>query len=116
MPTATVCGLGKTYANGLEHVEISIDKHEARGLPFVEGEDVPIRLRIGGRTVAATLKATRDNSNVWISQSIVDEHGERSTLALLFRDAQLAKNQRLHLVVDGDVITATPVACVPPVN
>ena len=110
MVQAVIRGLGldKTYkSSGLEHLEIVVDKQKAAGLPFVEGVNVPIKLFIGNRVFNGMLKATVDNSVVWISQKLF-EGDKRTTLADVCSESGLAKNQTVNLAVDGtDVVLTT---------
>lgn len=106
MVQGRIKGLGKLYSNGLEHLEIIIDKRDATGLPFVEDEDVQIELRIGKCVLEARLKATKNHSDVWISQSVT-ENGNRTTLAKIFADLGLSKNQKVSLAVTGNRVDLT---------
>jgi hypothetical protein len=75
-------------------------------LPFVEDQDVQIELRIGERVLEARLKATKNHGDVWISQSVT-ENGNRTTLAKIFADLGLCKNQKVSLAVTGHRVDLT---------
>jgi hypothetical protein len=101
MVQGRIKGLGKFYSNGLEQLEITIDKRNAKGLPFVEGQDVLIELGIAERVLEGKLKATKNHSDAWISQSVT-ENGKRTTLADIFRELGLSKNQKVSLALTGN--------------
>ncbi len=100
--------LATFYSDGVEAMEIHTPKSEAQGLPFVNGRRVPIELRVGGRSFNAGLRATDSNRYVWICPDLRDDLGKKIRLVDVLRDAEISKNERLSLVVDGATITVEP--------
>jgi hypothetical protein len=99
-----VAGLGNYYANGLERLEVWVNKEDARPLPYEEGERVGVELIIGSRHYRAGLRATRRNPYVWVCPNLEDEHGERTNLAEVFAQFGIARNEVVVLDVTESTI------------
>lgn len=98
-------GVATFYSDGAEAMEIHTPKSEAHGLPFVDGQRVPVSLRIGAREFIAGLRATESNRYVWISPDVRDSEGRKARLVDILKEANIGKNQRLGLLVNGTNIT-----------
>lgn len=98
---AVIRGLGKPYADGTEPIEIHVSTDRANGLPYRYDTRVPIVLHINGKSYQAGLRATKDNSYVWICPNAKTEDGTQIRLAHIVTDAGFKKNDRISLLVDG---------------
>lgn len=99
--TGVVRGLSRIYANGLEGLELHIRKKHASDIPYVDGNGIEVRLHVGGAEYHATLRASARLDILWFSPTIFAANGTRSTLAEAFHAADIVRNERLDLVVDG---------------
>jgi hypothetical protein len=108
MPTSVigiVRGLSQWYANGLEGLELHIRKTLAAGVSFVEDNAIAIQLRIGDAHYDGHLRSRQKLPVLWVSPKIFDSHGRRSTLAEAFQRAELVRNERVDIDVDGTTFT-----------
>ncbi len=108
MPHGHVRGLSQPYADGLERMEISVDKRHATPLPFQENMRIPITLRVGDEQYHAGLRTTPNMPVVWISPDLRDNHGKKVSLARVLKDNGFTKNQRIYLEVKGRVVSILP--------
>jgi hypothetical protein len=106
--TGVIRGLSTYYTHGVERLEIHVQKPDAQGLPFVENDRVPLLLIINGQQYQAGLRATADNLYVWISPDLIDVAGRDVKLAHVLGAAGFEMNQRVELVVSGNVVTVRP--------
>jgi hypothetical protein len=100
-----VHGLGKNYKNGVEALEVWIQKSNADFLPYKIDEAVEIEIVINNRLYHGLLRATSDNEYVWISPKIFSNNGKRMFLANVLIENDFIKNQEITLSVDGSNIT-----------
>jgi hypothetical protein len=98
---AAIRGLGDRYADGTERIEIHVPSDHARGLPYTCDIRVPVVLHVGGERYNAGLRATAQNTYVWICPNVIAKDGTRKKLAHIVADAGFKKNDRVFLVVDG---------------
>lgn len=104
-------GLSQYYSNGLERMEIRIDKKHASSLPCQNNQRIPITLMIGEKNFVTGLRSTPDNDYVWICPDLKDTLGRKScslAQALLSNDFQ--KNQKVKLVFDGNIARIEPIS------
>lgn len=99
-----VRGLATYYTDGVERLEIHVDKGESQGLPTEEGQRVAITLVVGGRQYQAGLRSTADCNYVWISPDLTDTAGQDTKLAYVLPEAGFVKNQQVELEVSGRVV------------
>ncbi|MBI4621097.1 MAG: hypothetical protein HY739_13200 [Desulfobacterales bacterium] len=85
----------KFYADGLERMEIVIDKHNALPLPYQDNLRIPITLQVGPQQYEAGLRTTPNMPVVWISPDLRDNHGRKVSLARVLTDNGFTKNQRI---------------------
>lgn len=101
-----VRGLGSFYADdGLERVEIWVKKDGFEVLPFETGKRIPIDFIIQNEAFLAGLRATEKTPYVGISPDMVDENGQKASLAKVLNKHGFTKNQEIVLQVDGCQIT-----------
>src|SRR6266571_8574171 len=93
--------VGGLYANGLERLEIHIDKDGASGLPNEDGKRVSIKLLIGGRQYMAGIRSTKRNPYVWISPNLMDDNNQKISLSQALSNEGMAKNQNVELELSG---------------
>lgn len=108
MPDVYIRGLSQFYKNGLERMEIAIDRRTATPLPYRDNIRVPIRLRAGTEQYDAGLRATAKMAVVWISPDLRDNRGNKVTLAQVLKNNGFMKNRRVHLEVNGKHVTLYP--------
>lgn len=108
MPQGHIRGLSQFYTDGLERMEIWIDKHHAAPLPYRENTRIPITLKVGNEQYDAGLRSTPKMPVVWISPDIRDNHGRKVSLARVIINNGFIKNQRIYLEVDGPVVSILP--------
>ncbi|MGD0822774.1 MAG: hypothetical protein ABSA71_18740 [Desulfomonilia bacterium] len=105
MPHGNIRGLSQFYADGLERMEIWINKRNAAPLPYRDNTRIPIILKIGNKQYKAGLRSTPKLPFVWISPDLRDDHGIKISIARVINDNGFAKNQRIYLEVDGSVVS-----------
>ena len=103
----TIRGLGKRYADGTEPMEIWVTIDRACGLPYSNGNRIPIDLQINGDHYHAGLRATVNNAYVWISPDIKTQDGIPKKLAHVLEIAGFKKNDRVLLATNGKNIVLT---------
>lgn len=108
MPHGHIRGLSQFYANGLERMEILIDKPTAAPLPYQDNLRIPITLHVGPQQYEAGLRTTPNMPVVWISPDLRNNHGEKVTLARVLTDNGFTKNQRIYLEVNDPVVSLLP--------
>ena len=101
-------GLSQYYSNGTERLEIWVDKDNARGLPYVDGERMAISLKIGSQQYTGGIRSTIKNKYVWVCPDIEDENGQKDSLTNALKRGNFKKNQQVYLEVDGVLITVLP--------
>ena len=104
---AKIRGLATFYQNGLERFEIHIKKQDAKYLPYIENEAVPIELCINDTCYDSLLRSTAKNKYVWISPKLITKNEEKETLANVLLEEGFQKNQTVSLKVDGKIIHVT---------
>lgn len=101
-----VRGLSSHYVeDGLERVEIWVQKEDARGLPYELDKRIPIELIIKNETFLAGLRATEKTPYVWISPDLLDAKRQKISLAKVLNKWGVSKNQEILLQVDKEQIT-----------
>ena len=108
MPHGHIRGLSQFYPDGLERMEIWIDKRHAAPLPYQENTRIPITLKIGNEQYDAGLRSTPKMPVVWISPDLRDSHGRKVSLARVIINNGFRKNQRIYLEVDDSVVSLLP--------
>jgi hypothetical protein len=108
MPHGHIRGLSQFYVDGLERMEIAIDRRNAAPLPYQDNLRIPITLQVGTEQYEAGLRATPNMPVVWISPDLRDNHGNKVSLARVLTNNGFTRNQRIHLEVNGHVVTLFP--------
>ena len=108
MPHGHIRGLSQFYADGLERMEIGINRHQAEPLPYQDNLRIPITLHVGNEQYEAGLRATPNMPVVWVSPDLRDNHGNKVTLARVLTNNGFTRNQRVYLEVNGRVVTLLP--------
>jgi hypothetical protein len=108
MPHGHIRGLSQFYVDGLEHMEIAIDRRNAAPLPYRDNLRIPITLKVGSQQYEAGLRTTPNMPVVWISPDLRNNHGEKVSLARVLTDNGFTKNQRIYLEVNGPVVSLLP--------
>jgi hypothetical protein len=108
MPHGHIRGLSLFYANGLERMEIWIDKRHAAPLPYRHNTRIPITLKVGKEQYEAGLRSTPKLPVVWISPDLRDNNGIKISLARVLIDNGFKKNQQVFLEVAGTVVDILP--------
>jgi hypothetical protein len=108
MPHGHLRGLSQFYADGLERMEICIDKRRAAPLPYRNNTRVPITLKVGKGQYEAGLRSTPKLPVVWISPDLRDSRGSKVSLARVMMNNGFTKNQRVFLEVDGSAVETFP--------
>jgi len=110
MTQGYVRGLSQFYADGLERMEIWIDKKLASSLPHRDNQRISIKLMIGEKSYNAGIRSTPANDYVWICPDLEDEFGRKmGSLARALTNSGFQKNQRVSLDIEGNKIRITPV-------
>ena len=108
MPHGHIRGLSQFYTDGLERMEIWINKRQAAPLPYRDNKRIPITLKVGNEQYEAGLRSTPKFAVVWISPDLRDNHGSKVSLARVIINKGFSKNQRIYLEVDGSVVNLLP--------
>lgn len=108
MPEAYIRGLGHSYVDGPERMEIWISKKEASTIPHTYGMRIPIRLRIGDETFEAGIRSTSRNEYVWICPDLRDELDKKVRLSEILINFGFQKNQKIFLQFKGKVLHVRP--------
>ena len=101
-------GLSQYYYDGSERLEIWVDKDNSRGIPYVAGERIAISLKIGAQQYTGGIRSTIKNKYVWVCPDIVDENGQKDSLANALKRVNFKKNQQVCLEIERGLITILP--------
>ncbi|MCA1594915.1 MAG: hypothetical protein LC772_00585 [Chloroflexi bacterium] len=101
-------GTAHFYRDGLESLEIWIDKTSNPGFVDDNRGPVPVCLQIGSQRYDTLLRAKPRNTYAWISPYVHGDDGEKRSLASVLKADGLEKNQRVYLEADGDVLRVVP--------
>ncbi len=101
---AKILGLGKTYKDGLEVLEIWILKSKASHLPYIENQGVSINLIINNTSYDALLRSTENMRYVWISPKLFSKDEKRYKLANILQKEGFTKNQTIELKIAGKTL------------
>jgi hypothetical protein len=93
MPEGYIRGLAQYYADGVERMEIWIDKNLASSLPHRDNQRISIVLKIGETIFNAGIRSTPANAYVWICPDLRNEFGKKISLALALINNGFQKNQ-----------------------
>lgn len=104
----TIRGLGDLYPDGTERMEIHLPSDRTNGLPYSDGNRVPLELQINGDHYRAGLRATVSNPYIWISPDLKTKDGVSEKLAHVLTKAGFKKNDKIFLVIDGKNIVVMP--------
>lgn len=105
MTEGYIRGLSQFYADGLERMEIWIDKKHASSLPHRDNQRIPIILMIGEKSYNAGIRSTLANEYVWICPDLKDDFGRKmDSLAYALTNSGFQKNQRVSLDIEGNTI------------
>jgi len=103
---ATVRGLSTYYKDdGVERLEIRVQKPLPPELPVAEGQRATVSLVIGGNSYEAGINAPPDNDYAWISPDLIDATGHGVKLARVLGSAGIEKNQQVALDVNSKTLT-----------
>ena len=108
MPQAHIRGLSQYYVDGLERMEIVIDKKTASPIPYQDRLRIPIKLKVGGQHYDAGIRTTPNMSVVWISPDLRDNQDKKISLARVLINNGFSKNQKVRIELEGNVITISP--------
>lgn len=109
MTEGYIRGLSQFYADGLERMEIWIDKNLASSLPQRDNQRISIILMIGDKSYNAGIRSTPANDYVWICPDLKDEFGRKmGNLARVLINNGFQKNQRVRLKIENNKIQITP--------
>lgn len=108
---AYIRGLGakQIYSDGLERMEIWINKNEASILPYKENLRIQIDLIIGDKTYTAGLRTTPNQQVVAICPDLRDSGDNKISLALALKKCNFIKNQKIVLDVNGSTVRITKI-------
>lgn len=110
MTEGYIRGLSQFYADGLERMEIWIDKKLASSLPHRYNQRTSIILMIGEKSYNAGIRSTPANEYVWICPDLTDELARKmGSLARALTNNGFQKNQRVSLDIEGNKIRIAPV-------
>jgi hypothetical protein len=106
MTEGYIRGLSRFYKDdGLEHMEIRIDKKYAASLPHRDNQRISITLVIGEKSYNAGIRSTPANEYVWICPDLKDDlERKMGSLARALTNNGFQKNQRVILDVEGNTI------------
>ena len=108
MPEGHIRGLSQHYADGLERMEIWIDRNLANSLPNRDNQRISISLKIGETIYHAGIRSTPANVYVWICPDLINEFGKRVSLASVLANNGFLKNQTVKLDVVGKIVEIKP--------
>jgi hypothetical protein len=82
-----ITGLSQYYVDGVERVEIWIDKKKNTGigLPNIDGKRIPINFIVRGIKYFAGIRSTLNNAYIWICPALKDAAGAKVRLADLLK-------------------------------
>ena len=108
MTEGHIRGLSQYFVDGLERMEIWIDKKRAASLQHRDNQRIPIKLKIGETLYNAGIRSTPANAYVWICSDLRNEFGKRVSLASVLANNIFHKNQMVKLKVEGNAIEIKP--------
>jgi hypothetical protein len=100
--TRAVVGRTGRYADNKPALEIHTSKCEAQSLPIRENGAVEIDLKVADRIWHGKLRMTEDCPYVWISPTVIDNHGQRRRLVDALVNFQ--PNDRVILKTKGRLV------------
>ena len=95
---------GEPYADGLERMEIWVDKKDASFLPYQLGIRVKVKLCVNGTNFESGLRSTEKCPYVWVCPDMLDDANQKISLARVLWANNLEKNERLLLSCVHSVI------------
>lgn len=104
MPHGHIRGLSQYYVNGLERMEIVIDKKNASPLTYRDHLRIPIKLKIGAINYDAGIRTTPNMSVVWVSPDLRDIEDRKISLARVLTNNGFSKNQKVRLELEGNAV------------
>ncbi|MDP3296916.1 MAG: hypothetical protein Q8N09_04890 [Thermodesulfovibrionia bacterium] len=108
MPEGNVRGLSQFYVDGLERMEIWINKNNAHPIPYHDNLRTPTTLHIGDRFFEAGVRTTPNVNVVWICPNLQDNQGHKVSLARVLTDNGFQKNQRVIINVENNIVHVLP--------
>lgn len=105
MFTAIVNGNGTFYSDKTERLYLHVNKTEGQGLPYQDGQQVPITLVVGGLEYTGTLGARSDYPYIYVATQLRDAAGASHKLTRVLLANGLSKGDRVQLAVAGNRIT-----------
>ena len=96
---ATIRGQGQHYSDGREILFVDAKKIDCAAMEAADGVRRPIRLRIGRDIYQAGIRTTARMRTVWVCSNLVDDRGEKISLAHALADGGFSKNQTVILEV-----------------
>ncbi len=96
-----VRGLSLFYSDGIERVEIWINKKYKNSLPAKNNQRIPIKLLFGSEPYNAGLRITPKCSAVWVCPNL-EERGNKVRLADITEKYGFRKNDTLEIFVSGN--------------
>ena len=116
MPEGYIRGLSQYYVDGLERMEIWVNKKNATPLPFQNGSRIPIRLKIGDSYYEAGLRTTSSLDYVYICPDLRDIQGQKISLSRVLTNSDFEKNQKVYLDVMGNLVQMRRAVAPSPLN
>ena len=107
MPYGRIRGLSQYYVDGLERMEIAINKKNASPLPYRDHLRIPIKLKVGAEYYDAGIRATPNVSEIWVCPDLRDTEGKNISLAHVLTNNGFSKKQKVCLEVEGNVVSLT---------
>jgi hypothetical protein len=108
MPEGHIRGLSQHYADGLERMEIWVDKNLSSSLPHRDNQRISIMLEIGKTIYNAGIRSTPANVYVWICPDLKNEFGRRVSLASVLTNNGFQKNQVVELYIEDNTVKIRP--------
>ena len=101
---ARIRGQGQHYSDGREILFVDAKKIDCAAIESADGVRRPIRLRIGRDIYQAGIRTTARMQTVWVCSNLIDDRGQKISLAQALAEDGFVKNQAVVLHVQKGLI------------
>jgi hypothetical protein len=101
---ARIRGQGQHYSDGREILFVDAKKIDSAAIEAADGVRRPIKLRIGRDIYQAGVRTTDRMQKVWVCSNLIDDHGQKISLAQALTENGFVKNQAVVLRVQKGMI------------
>ena len=96
------------YQDCIPTMVISIKKSDAHGVPYKEGEIVPVSLVVGSITYNARLRSGPNTPHIKISAELINKSGESVRLADVLLGQGFRLKEKVKMNIQGTTLFIVP--------